>query len=31
VSNSISSDGQSIYVVTQREMVRADFDPMTNK
>lgn len=31
VSNSISSDGQSIYVVTQREMCRADFDPMTSK
>jgi hypothetical protein len=31
VSNSISSDGQAVYVVTQREMLRADFNPHTRK
>ena len=31
VSNSISSDGQGIYVVTQREMCRVDFNPTTGR
>ena len=29
VSNSISSDGQGIFIVTQREMCRVDFNPKT--
>jgi len=31
VSNSISSTGQSIFVVTHRELIRVDYDPTTHK
>jgi hypothetical protein len=31
VSNSISSDGLGVFIVTQREMVRVDFAPEENK
>eukprot|EP00624_Nannochloropsis_granulata_P007627 evm.model.NODE_8766_length_20533_cov_18.981249.2 len=31
VSNSISSDGQGIFIVTQREMCRVDFNPKTGR
>ena len=29
VSNSIAADGQGVFVVTQREMCRVDFNPLT--
>ena len=31
VSNSISSDGQMIFIASQREMIRVDYDPAMSK